>query len=108
MIYEYRIYEAAAGRMPDLHARFRDATLKLFERHGIKAVAFFSPSIGEYTDRLIYLLAFDDLGHRERAWASFLADPEWQKVKAASEAAGPLVIRIKNIILTPTDYSPLH
>ena len=57
MIYEYRVYDAVPGRMPDLHARYRDHTTKIFERLGMEMIGFFTPEIGQ-SDQLIYLLAF--------------------------------------------------
>ncbi len=88
MIYEYRVYEAMPGKLPELHARFRDHTVKLFEKHGIKNVGYWTSNVGDYSDRLIYLVAFESAEQRERAWASFQSDPEWQRVKAESEAEG--------------------
>ena len=61
----------------------------------------------DYTTPLIYLLAIEDSNQRDRAWASFRADPEWARVVAASEAHGPLGVRVRNSMLTPTDYSPM-
>ena len=49
-----------------------------------------------------------DEGQRERAWASFRDDPEWQQVRAASEVDGPLTTRITNALWAPTDFSPLQ
>ncbi len=57
-------------------------------------------------ERLIYIVAFEDMAHRERAWAQFRSDPVWQKVKSESEANGLLVRRVFNTLLSPTDYSP--
>ena len=108
MIYEYRVYEAMPGKLDELHARFRNHTLKLFERHGIKNIGYWTAEVGDYTDRLIYIIAFENAGQRERAWADFRSDPEWQGAKAESEADGPLVARVFNTLLTPTDYSPLQ
>lgn len=107
MIYEYRVYEVAPGRMPDLHKRFQDHTLRLFARHGITPVAFFTPEIGGASNELVYLLSFQDAAERDAAWRRFLADEEWRAVKRESEASGPLVTRIRNKLLAPTDYSPL-
>ena len=107
MIYEYRVYEAVPGKLPELHDRFRHHAVRLFERHGMRLVGFWTPEIGDYNDRVIYILAFQDLEERQRAWDAFKGDPEWQKVKAETEAGGPLVARITNTVLTPTDYSPL-
>ena len=108
MIYEQRIYEAMPGRLPDVIARFRDHTTKIFERHGIKNIGYWTPSVGEWSDRLIYIVAFEDAGQRDKAWASFRADPEWAQVTAASEANGKIVKRVSNSLLTPTDFSPLQ
>lgn len=107
MIYECRVYEVAPGRMHELHRRFRDHTLRFFERHGIKPIAFFNSEIGELSDRLTYIVAFESLCHREKAWAAFHGDTEWREVLAASNAQGPLVLRLRSVILTPTDYSPM-
>lgn len=108
MLYEYRIYEAMSGKLDELHARFRNHTLKLFEKHGIRNIGYWTADIGDANDRLIYIVAFDDPAQRERAWASFSADPEWRRVVAESEANGKLVARILNTTLKPTDYSPLQ
>ena len=108
MIYEYRVYDAAPGKMAELHARFRDHTVKLFERHGIKNIGYWTSNIGDYSNRLIYIVAFESMEQRERAWAAFGADPDWQRVYRESEVEGPLTSRIFNTLLNPTDYSPLQ
>lgn len=108
MIYEYRVYEAMPGKLPELHARFRNHTVKIFERHGFKNIGYWTANAGDYSDRLIYIVAFEDAGQRERAWAAFFEDPEWTRVRAESEANGPLTARIFNTLLTPTDYSPMQ
>jgi hypothetical protein len=107
MIYELRIYTAHPGKMGALLSRFRDHTTAIFERHGIKNVGYWLNSVGGRNDELWYMLAFDDMGHRQRAWAAFGADPEWQRVRAESEREGPLVHHIENRLMTPTDFSPL-
>ena len=108
MIYEYRVYEAAPGKLEALNARFRNHTLGIFERHGIKNIGYWTASVGDYSDRLIYIVAFEDASQRERAWAAFRADPEWNRVRAESEVDGALVARVFNSLLSPTDYSPLQ
>ena len=108
MIYEYRVYEAVPGRLPDVEARFRNHTVKLFEKHGFKNIGYWKANVGDYSNRLIYIVAFENVEARERAWASFRSDPEWLRVVAESEANGPIVARVFNTLLTPTDYSPLQ
>ena len=106
MIYEYRAYEANPGKLPDLQARFRNHTMKIFERHGMKNVAYWTVE-GE-ANRLDYILAFDNADQQRRAWAAFGEDPEWQKVKSESEVNGALVANVTSTLLTPTDFSPLQ
>ncbi|HRC63066.1 MAG: NIPSNAP family protein [Dehalococcoidia bacterium] len=106
MIYELRTYTAMPGKLPALNARFRDHTVKLFERHGLRCIGFWTYKHGGSSDQLVYLMAFEDQAARDAAWAAFQADTEWQQVRAASEVEGPLVAHITSDILLPTDYSP--
>jgi hypothetical protein len=107
MIVEYRAYYAMPGRMPDLQRRFADVTMGLFKKHGINVIGFWETVIGE-SNELVYLCSYEDLGHRERVWASFMADADWQAARKASEANGPLVERIVSKIWRPTKFSPLR
>ena len=107
MIYEYRAYYALPGRMPDILRRFADVTMKLFKKHGIGVVGFWETVIGE-SNELVYICQFDDLAHRQAAWAACQAAPEWQAARKASEANGPLVERVVNKIWKPTAFSPLQ
>ena len=107
MIYEYRAYYAVPGRMPDIQKRFNDVTMRLFEKHKIKVVGFWQPVIGE-SNELVYMCAYEDLAARDRAWTSFMSDPEWQAVRKDSELNGPLVERFVNKIFRPTPFSPLQ
>ena len=107
MMYEYRAYYVMPGKMPALHERFSKVTMSLFKRHGMQVVGFCETVIGE-SNELVYILAFEDLAHRERAWQAFFADPEWQEAKRVSEANGPLIERIVNKIWKPTPYSPIR
>ena len=107
MIYETRIYETHPGMLPALNARFRNHTMKIFERHGIKNIGYWTSDVGEFSDRLTYIIAFEDAGAREKAWEAFRNDSEWNEVREESEKDGPIVKRVFNNLLTPTDYSPL-
>ena len=108
MIYEWRMYEIALGKKAALYERFSKHTIKLFEKYGIKVVGFWESKIGGTTNTLYYMLAFRDLTHLDEAWKSFRSDPEWQKVLEESDRDGPLVVKIRNIVLTPTQYSPMQ
>ena len=107
MMYELRIYTANTGKMPALLKRFREHTLALFEKHGMKNIGYWTNTVGGRNDELWYMLAFDDMGQREKAFAAFQADPEWQRVRAESEVDGPLLHHLENRFMAPTDFSPL-
>ncbi len=108
MIYELRIYTCNPGMLPALHDRFANHTTALFEKHGIKNVGYWTTDVGESSQELTYLVAFDDAGQRTRAWAAFREDPEWQRVFEESHRNGIIVKNVRNQILTPTPYSPMQ
>lgn len=107
-VYELRIYYPAPGKGDALNARFRNHTLKLFEKHGMRNVAYWNelqtPAAPD--GRVVYVLAYPSRAAREADWKAFGADPEWQKVVAESEANGKLVTKVDSIFLSMTDYSP--
>jgi hypothetical protein len=106
--FELRTYTAGPGKLEDLHNRFRNHTLKLFEKHGIQSIGYWVPmdNDGKPENKLVFLLAYADREAREKAWQNFLDDPEWQTVFKASEKGGALVTKVENPYLAATDYSP--
>jgi hypothetical protein len=105
MLYELRVYYCAPGRLPDLNKRFENITLKIWEKHGIRQVGFWTTVIGESNNVLYYMLEWKDLAERERIWNGFATDPEWLKARAETEKNGPLLTHLTNSILAPTSYS---
>ncbi len=105
MIYELRIYRTLPGRLPNLLARFRDHTLRIWERHGIKQAGFWTTLVGESAGDLTYLVVWESLAEREKKWVAFQNDPEWHKVRAESEKDGPINANVSNQLLVPTDFS---
>src|SRR5262245_5388118 len=107
--YELRTYVAAPGKLEELHARFRNHTMKLFKKHGMEVVAFWGPTDKEKgsENTLVYVMAFPSREARDKAWKEFGADPEWQKARAESEKNGKLTEKVEYVILMATDYSPI-
>lgn len=105
-VFEMRTYYSPPGRLDDLHARFRDHTLELFEKHGLKSIGYWTP-IENTENKLVYVLVFPDREAREKAWKAFFADPVWQEAKKRTEADGPLVSKVESVLLGATDYSPI-
>src|SRR5437762_11983559 len=77
MIYELRIYRCVPGRKPALLSRFENETLRIWEKHGIRQVGFWTTLIGKSSQEITYMLAWDSMAEREKRWGAFLADPEW-------------------------------
>jgi len=104
-VFEMRTYYAPEGKLDALLARFRDHTLKLFEKHGITNIGYWVP-LDNPENKLIYVIAYPSREAQEKNWKAFLADPTWQAAKRASEADGRLVTKVESRFLTATDYSP--
>ena len=110
-VYELRTYTTEPGRLPALHARFRDHTVKLFEKHGMINVVYLTPVDAEgkpVDNKLVYLLAHESQAAAKASFESFGQDPEWKAARDASEKDGKiLAIRPESQFYVPTDYSPM-
>jgi NIPSNAP protein len=107
-VFEMRTYYAHPGKMEALHARFRDHTCKLFEKHGMTNIGYWSPIDPQAAEqKLVYLLAFPNKEAADKSWKDFRDDPEWKKVREASELNGPLVAKVESVYLNPTDFSAI-
>jgi hypothetical protein len=106
-VYELRIYHVVPGKLDNLVARFRDHTHKLFAKHGIKSVAYWT-ALDEpvKSSTFFYILEHPSRDAAAANWQAFQDDPEWKTVKAKSEENGKLVERIDSTFLTLTDFSP--
>jgi len=111
-LYELREYTTNPDKLDTLDSRFRDHTVALFKRHGIKNLFYAHPTEDQdsSTNTLIYLIAHENKLTRKSSFKSFSDDPEWHEAKTLSEAKGPLLIEggIKSTLLIPTDYSALR
>jgi hypothetical protein len=107
-VYELRTYTAPEGKLGELHARFRDHTIGIFNRHGMKSVIYLAPQDApDSANTLIYVLEHPSRDAAKKAWADFQADPEWQKVNTESQVNGRIVSKVVSVFADPTDYSPM-
>lgn len=104
-VYEMRIYYAAPGKLDDLHKRFRDHTTKLFEKHGMENIGYWTP-VENTNNSLIYVLAHASRDAAKKSWAAFVADPDWKSAQKASEVNGRLVAKVESYYMQATDFSP--
>jgi hypothetical protein len=107
-VFELRTYTAPEGKLGELHARFRDHTLRLFERHGLTNIVYLKPLDAPLADNtLVYLLAHPSREAAKANWAKFAADPEWKKVASESQVNGRILSKVESVYFEPADYSPM-
>jgi hypothetical protein len=106
-VYELRLYHVHPGKMDALKARFGDHTDAIFRRHNMKSIGYWVPEDAPNSQNL-FILEHPSRLKAEQNWAAFQADPEWKKVKAESEANGPLADHIDHYFMDPISYLALN
>ncbi len=107
-VFELRTYTAPEGKLPELQKRFRDHTLRIFEKHGMKNVGYWVPQDAPAKDNtLIYILSHASRDAAKKSWADFGADPEWKKVSAESQVNGRILSGVVSVYMDPADYSAI-
>ena len=104
-VFELRTYTTMEGKLPNLLARFRDHTRRIFEKHGITNIAYWVPQDApESENTLIYIIAHDSRDAAAENWKNFIADPEWAEV---SQASGVGRVNVVSVFMEATDFSGL-
>ena len=106
-VFEMRTYHTHPGRLDALNKRFREHTCKLFEKHGMELIGFWTPQDENQgkADTLVYILAFPSREAAKASWKAFQEDPEWKKAREESEKDGKIVSKVESVFLDSTDYS---
>jgi len=106
-VYELRVYHTAPGKLPDLLTRFREHTIKIFDQHGMKSIAYWIPTDEpDKSNTLIYILYHPSREAAAANWKSFQDDPNWKSVKEKSEANGKIVEKVDSTYMALADFSP--
>jgi hypothetical protein len=111
--FEMRTYTATAGNLPNLLDRFRNHTVALFSKHGMKHFGYFTPAAGQpgAENTLVYFLAHASPEACKASFDAFRADPDWNQAKEESETAagGSLTVPdgVKSLLLNATEFSPV-
>jgi hypothetical protein len=107
-VFELRTYTAPEGKLGELNARFRNHTMRIFQKHGMANVAYFTPEDAPLSQNtLVYVISHASREAAKQSWAAFGKDPEWQKVAQESQVNGKIVASVVSQFLVPTDYSPM-
>ncbi len=104
--FEIRMYTAepikdGVGGINNLHQRFREKEVSIFEKHGAEVIAVWQKLDDPNT--LVWMLAYRDRAHRTEVWAAFAADPEW----VALREKYPVPISANVFMMSASDYSNL-
>jgi hypothetical protein len=107
-VFELRTYTAPVGKLSNLQARFRDHTLRIFEKHGMTNVGYWTPQdTPNSANTLTYIIAHDSRTAATASWDAFRSDPEWQRVSEESQIDGRIVSNVVSVFLDPLDFSPI-
>jgi hypothetical protein len=110
--FELRTYTASTGNLSHLMKRFREHTVALFSKHGMKHFGYWELDKDQPAAdaTLLYLLIHDSKESCAASFASFRDDPAWTAARTASEkeAGGSLTVDggVKSVLMAPTPYSP--
>ena len=107
-VYELRTYTTPEGKLPNLQARFRDHSMRIFENHDITNIGYWTPQDEpNASNTLIYIISHDSREAATASWQGFRDDPEWQQVSRDSQVDGRIVAGVVSVFLEPTDFSPI-
>ena len=108
-VFEMRTYVANEGMLPALETRFRDHTIKFFNKYSMTSIGYWKPMDGPGAQTtLIYILAHPSREAAKANWGLFQQDKEWQKVRTDSEADGRILVKApESVFLQAADYSPI-
>jgi ribosomal protein L3 len=109
-VFEIRTYTTPPGKLEALKSRFRDHTIKVFDKYGMKSIGYWVPQDAPLKENtLIYVLSHESREAAAKSWAAFRTDPDWVKAKTESEKDGPLTVQggVTSVFADPTDFSPL-
>lgn len=109
-IFELRTYESSTFKASKRKIKmFDDAEIAIFRRAGILPVFFGETIAGANLPNLTYMVAFDDMAARDKAWGAFGRDPEWQKLRVQPGLTDPEVVsNISNSIWRPLGFSQIR
>ena len=108
-LFELRTYEAHSRKANQKKVEmFNVGEIAIFRRTGLQPVFFAETLVGAKLPNLAYLLVYDDLAARDKAWGTFGPDPEWKKLSTTpGYTNAEILTNITNVFLKPTAYSQI-
>jgi hypothetical protein len=99
--FELRTYESDNQVTVKRKARmFAEGEVAVFRKCGLQPVFFGEALVGPKLPRITYMVAYDSMAGREKAWSAFGGDPDWRKLQSQpGYADAEIVANISNVIL---------
>ena len=107
MLYELRKYDVMPGKMPALLDRFGGFTVGKWKEYGFHLVGFWTPHFGGANNQLVYIWGWESVEERMKKMPEWRNSPERKAKWEETERNGALVRRVNNVLLQPTDFSPI-
>jgi len=109
-LFELRTYESPSEKAHLAKVKMFEelGEIEIFKRVGLTPVFFSRTLAGQRMPNLVYLLVYDNMAGREKAWDAFRVDPEWKKVSStAGFSDAEIVSNITSVYLRPSGYSQI-
>ena len=107
--FELRSYYCLPGRYPNIVARFRDHTIKIFKSHNMENIAYWgSIEKDNKQPHLVYIIAHESEAGAKESWDAFRVDPKWKAAQKASELDGKIVEKVVSVMMKPLPFSRLR
>jgi len=109
-IFEIRTYESNNSKTLARKIRmFDEGEIDVFRKVGMMPVFFGETIAGQRMPNLTYMVGYDDLAAREKAWTAFAGHPEWKKLLAQPGVSdAEIVSNISNFIVRPMPFSGIR
>src|SRR3954463_3833522 len=95
------------GKMPALLDRFGGFTVDKWKEYGFNLVGFWTPQFGGPNNQLVYIWGWESVEERMKKMPAWRNSPERKAKWEETEKNGALVHRVNNVLLQPTDFSPI-
>jgi NIPSNAP protein len=109
-VFELRTYESKnAFSLRTKIDMFNQEEIKIFRDCGFATVFFGEAVFGSRLPHLTYMIGFDNMAARDKSWETFVANPDWARVKVKPGWTDPEVVtNIHAAFLRPTNYSQIR
>lgn len=109
-VFELRTYEAPnAVGLRNKVDMFNQEEIKIFRDCGFAPVFFGEAVFGARLPQLTYMVGFDSMAAREKAWDAFRANPDWARIRTRKGWTDPeAVSNIHASFVRPTGYSMIR